>query len=125
MHADGILTGLMSSANKASLMPRYKSQSSARTAIKSRKEELLEAEVAKLKEHLKTANMEKSELSSGYEKLSIIFRSQRQQLQGIKLALASSTPPNKSYPLAYPSSRIQKQVIYLFSYYTSLLCAKS
>ncbi|GJU37716.1 polyadenylate-binding protein 7 [Tanacetum coccineum] len=107
MH-NGENKGLMKSANKASLMPHYKSQPPARTAIKSRKEELLVAEVAKLKEQLKTANMEKSELSSGYEKLSIIFRSQRQQLHGIKLALASSTPPNKSYP----SSGILKQELF-------------
>ena len=93
--------------------------------IKSLKEELLEAEVAKLREQLKKANMEKSRLSSEYEKLSIIFRSQRQQLHGIKLALASSTPPKKSDPLTHPSSGIQQQVISRSSYCKSLLCAKS
>ncbi|KAI3826914.1 hypothetical protein L1987_00974 [Smallanthus sonchifolius] len=59
-----------------------------------RKEELLEAEVKRLREELKAANLEKSEISSEYEKLITICRSQRQQLHGIKQALASTTPPN-------------------------------
>ncbi|XP_071720247.1 uncharacterized protein [Rutidosis leptorrhynchoides] len=61
-----------------------------------RREKLLEAEVERLKEQLKRANLEKNEIISEYEKLSIICRSQRQQLYGIKQALASTSPTNKS-----------------------------
>ncbi|KAL8229710.1 hypothetical protein R6Q57_014610 [Mikania cordata] len=61
------------------------------------KEEQLEAEVERLSEQLKQVNMEKSELSSKYEKLSAICRSQRQELNELKQTLASTTPsPNKT-----------------------------
>lgn len=60
----------------------------------SRKEELLEAEVKRLRQELKAANLEKSEISSEYEKLTTICRSQRQQLHGIKQALASNMTQN-------------------------------
>lgn len=62
---------------------------------RSRKEEL-EA-VDKLKEQLKQANLEKAEITSKYEKLSAICRSQRQELQELKRSLAAATPspPNK------------------------------
>lgn len=60
------------------------------------KKELLEAEVEKLKQQLSRANMEKSEITSKYEKLSAICRSQRQELQELKQALAARTPsPNR------------------------------
>lgn len=60
-----------------------------------RKEEL-EAEVERLKEQLKQANLEKAEITSKYEKLSAICRSQRQEIQELKQALAARTPsPNK------------------------------
>ncbi|KAM7508974.1 hypothetical protein LguiA_019427 [Lonicera macranthoides] len=61
------------------------------------KEEMLESEVEKLKEQLKQANIEKAEITSKYEKLSAICRSQRQEIQELKQALASRTPsPNKA-----------------------------
>ncbi|VFQ75894.1 unnamed protein product [Cuscuta campestris] len=63
---------------------------------KSGKEELLEAEVEKLKEQLTHANMEKAEITSKYAKLSAICRSQRQEIQELKQVLAAKTPsPNK------------------------------
>ncbi|XP_058070867.1 uncharacterized protein LOC131219738 isoform X2 [Magnolia sinica] len=62
----------------------------------------LEAEVERLKEQLKVANLEKAEITSKYEKLSAICRSQRQEIQELKNALAARTPsPNKD------SSKIQ------------------
>ncbi|KAB1224880.1 hypothetical protein CJ030_MR1G008846 [Morella rubra] len=63
---------------------------------KSRKEEALEAEVENLKEELKQAHLEKAEITSKFEKLSAICRSQRQEIQELKQALAARTPsPNK------------------------------
>lgn len=63
---------------------------------KSGKEEALEAEVERLKEQLKQANLEKGEITSKFEKLSAICRSQRQELQELKQTLAARTPsPNK------------------------------
>lgn len=59
---------------------------------KSEREEALEAEVEKLKEQLKEAKLEKAEITSKYEKLSAICRSQRQELQELKQALAARTP---------------------------------
>ncbi|CAN4110458.1 unnamed protein product [Withania somnifera] len=60
------------------------------------KKELMEAEVEKLKQQLSRANMEKSEITSKYEKLSAICRSQRQEIQELKQALAAKTPsPNR------------------------------
>ncbi|KAK7283850.1 hypothetical protein RIF29_13598 [Crotalaria pallida] len=59
---------------------------------KSDREETLVAEVEKLKEQLKVANAEKVEITSKYEKLSAICRSQRQELQQVKQALAAKTP---------------------------------
>ncbi|RRT78511.1 hypothetical protein GW17_00032300 [Ensete ventricosum] len=63
---------------------------------KSRKEEL-EAEVGKLKDQLKQANVEKADMTSKYEKLSAICRSQRQEIQELKGALSalSPSPPSK------------------------------
>ncbi|CAA0808884.1 Protein kinase superfamily protein [Striga hermonthica] len=63
---------------------------------KSDKEEMLEAEVEKLKEQLAHVNAEKAEITSKYEKLSAICRSQRQEIQDLKLALAARNPsPNR------------------------------
>ncbi|XP_019187035.1 PREDICTED: probable serine/threonine-protein kinase DDB_G0280111 isoform X2 [Ipomoea nil] len=60
------------------------------------KEDLLEAEVEKLKEQLTHTNMEKAEITSKFEKLSAICRSQRQEIQELKQALAAKTPsPNR------------------------------
>ncbi|GKA74749.1 hypothetical protein Tco_0781051 [Tanacetum coccineum] len=106
---DCLSSGFMKSASKANPMPHNKSQPPPRSAVNSRKEERLEVEVAKLKEQLKQANLEKSELNSEYEKLSTICRSQRQQLHGIKQALASSTPPYKTTSKSQSSPEIQQQ----------------
>lgn len=63
---------------------------------KTKKEEALEAELEKLKGQLKQANLEKAEISSKFEKLSAICRSQRQEIQELKQSLAARTPsPNK------------------------------
>ncbi|KAL3004176.1 hypothetical protein AAZX31_08G148200 [Glycine max] len=59
---------------------------------KPEREQALEAEVEILKEKLKEANLEKAEITSKYEKLSAICRSQRQELQDLKQALAARTP---------------------------------
>lgn len=75
-----------------------------RSNVNTGKEEHLEAEVERLREQLKQVNLEKSELSSKYEKLSAICRSQRQELHELKQTLASRTPsPNKSASKAQPS----------------------
>lgn len=62
-------------------------------AFISKREQELEAEVKKLKEQLKQVNLEKTEVTSKFEKLSVICRSQRQEIQELKLAQATSTPP--------------------------------
>ncbi|CAI8596215.1 unnamed protein product [Vicia faba] len=63
---------------------------------KSTREEVLESEVEKLREQLKEANLDKSEITAKYEKLTAICRSQRQELQDLKQALAARTPsPNR------------------------------
>ncbi|XP_074316877.1 uncharacterized protein LOC141653123 [Silene latifolia] len=60
------------------------------------KDNSLEAEVERLRGQLKQANIEKAEITSKYEKLSAICRSQRHELQELKQALAARTPsPNK------------------------------
>ncbi|XP_022998413.1 probable serine/threonine-protein kinase DDB_G0276461 isoform X1 [Cucurbita maxima] len=61
-----------------------------------------EAEVEKLKEQLKQANMEKAEITSKFEKLSAICRSQRQEIQELKQSLAA----RNIQPSAVP--RVQK-----------------
>ena len=64
---------------------------------KTGKEEALEAEIERLKEQLKQSNLEKAEMTSKFEKLSAICRSQRQEIQELKQAFAARTPsPNKS-----------------------------
>lgn len=83
-----------------------------RSSIRSGKEELLEAEVERLKEQLKQTNVEKTEITSKYEKLSAICRSQRQEIQELKQALASRTPsPNRDASKTsktQPSSGVQQ-----------------
>ncbi|XP_019453600.1 PREDICTED: probable serine/threonine-protein kinase DDB_G0276461 isoform X2 [Lupinus angustifolius] len=69
---------------------------------KSDREEALVAEVEKLKEQLKVANMEKAEITSKYEKLSAICRSQKQELQNLKQALAVRTSPTSPAILSSP-----------------------
>ncbi|KAI3719158.1 hypothetical protein L6452_20052 [Arctium lappa] len=81
-----------------------------RSNVNTGKEEQLEAEVERLKEQLKQVNLEKSELSSKYEKLSAICRSQRQELHELKQTLASRTPsPNKSASKTQSSPGTQHQ----------------
>lgn len=82
----------------------------------------LEAEVEQLKEQLKQATLEKAEMTSKYEKLSAICRSQRQEIQELKQALASRTPsPNKdamrSQAPARAESSAGQMVIFHFSVY--------
>ncbi|XP_076943641.1 uncharacterized protein LOC143613952 [Bidens hawaiensis] len=78
--------------------------------VDSGKEEQLEAEVERLKGQLKQVNMEKSELSSKYEKLSAICRSQRQELHDLKQTFASTTPsPTKTATKIQSSPVIQNQ----------------
>ncbi|MBA0795568.1 hypothetical protein Gohar_006421, partial [Gossypium harknessii] len=61
------------------------------------KEKALEAEIVRLKEQLKQSNLEKAEMTSKFEKLSAICRSQRQEIQELKQTLAARSPsPNKS-----------------------------
>ncbi|XP_050210450.1 uncharacterized protein LOC126660812 [Mercurialis annua] len=67
---------------------------------KSVKEEDLEAEIERLKEQLKQANLEKAEVTSKYEKLSAICRSQRQEIQELKQAKSARTPS----PIKYQAS---------------------
>ncbi|KDP20398.1 hypothetical protein JCGZ_05281 [Jatropha curcas] len=59
------------------------------------KEEELNVEIERLKDQLKQANLEKAEMTLKYEKLSAICRSQRQEIQELKQAVAAGTPPNK------------------------------
>ncbi|KAF7835969.1 putative serine/threonine-protein kinase [Senna tora] len=71
---------------------------------KSEREEALEAEVEKLRVQLKEVNLEKAEITSKFEKLSAICRSQRQELQDLKQALAARTPsPNREGLRSSPS----------------------
>lgn len=87
-----------------------KKVSPGRSSVSTGKEEQLEAEVERLREQLKQVNMDKSELSSKYEKLSAICRSQRQELHDLKQTLASRTPsPNKSASKKQPSPESQIQ----------------
>ncbi|CAA6670193.1 unnamed protein product [Spirodela intermedia] len=60
--------------------------------------EELEAEVERLKEQLKQANLEKADITSRYEKLSAICRSQRQEIQELKQSLAVAATMTPSQP---------------------------
>lgn len=69
---------------------------SAISSNKSEKEEALQNELESLKGQLKQTNLEKAEITSKFEKLSAICRSQRQEIQELKQALAArSQSPNK------------------------------
>ncbi|XP_022934741.1 probable serine/threonine-protein kinase DDB_G0276461 isoform X1 [Cucurbita moschata] len=68
------------------------------------KEVALEAEVEKLKEQLKQANVEKAEITSKFEKLSAICRSQRQEIQELKQALAARSPSPKKVEIKSQNS---------------------
>ncbi|KAL3516584.1 hypothetical protein ACH5RR_023486 [Cinchona calisaya] len=82
------------------------------------KEDLLQAEVEKLKEQVTQINMEKAEITSKYEKLSAICRSQRQEINELKQAVAAGTPsPNREASKTqssfanHPSTTLQKEKI--------------
>ncbi|GAB4828137.1 hypothetical protein Ancab_035052 [Ancistrocladus abbreviatus] len=64
----------------------------------------LEAEVEKLREQLRQANLEKVEITSKYEKLAAICRSQRREIQELKQALAAKSPSPNKEALKYLSS---------------------
>ncbi|KAJ0262014.1 Protein kinase superfamily protein [Hirschfeldia incana] len=67
---------------------------------KTAKEEALEAEIERLKDELKQTSSEKAEITAKFEKLSAICRSQRQELQDLKQALASksaSASPSRDF----------------------------
>ena len=77
----------------------FNNATSTNKSSKSWKEEELEAEVFRLREQLKQANLVKTEITSKYEKLSAICRSQRQELQELKQSLAlTPSPSSKESP---------------------------
>lgn len=72
------------------------------------KDDSLVAEIERLREQLKQANLEKAEITSKYEKLAAICRSQRQEIQELKQNLAAGTPsPNKESLKNHSSSSNQ------------------
>jgi len=72
------------------------------------KDDSLVAEIERLREQLKQANLEKAEITSKYEKLVAICRSQRQEIQELKQTLAARTPsPNKESLKNHSSSTNQ------------------
>lgn len=82
---------------------------------KSCHEEELAAEVKRLKEELKQANMEKAEITSKYEKLSAICRSQRQEIQELKQDIAVRTQsPNREASKDQTSPSFQPKVTTVF-----------
>lgn len=90
---------------------------------KSGKDEVLEAEVEMLKEQLKQANLEKAEITSKFEKLSTICRSQRQEIQELKQAVAARTPsPNKDVLKNQNLPGTRPVATPLVSYYMNCLC---
>lgn len=61
------------------------------------KDAALAAEIEQLKAQVKQTQQEKAEITFKFEKLSAICRSQRQEIQELKQALADRTPsPNKN-----------------------------
>ncbi|KAL0379925.1 UNVERIFIED_CONTAM: putative serine/threonine-protein kinase DDB [Sesamum angustifolium] len=93
-------------------------QSPSNNRQKAEKEEMLEAEVEKLKVQLAHVSAEKAEITSKYEKLTAICRSQRQEIQDLKQALAARTPSPSREPSrnlassgSQTSSTLQKEKI--------------
>lgn len=92
---------------------------------KTGKEEALEAEIERLKEQLQQSNLEKVEMTSKFEKLSAICRSQRQEIQELKQALAARTPsPNKSTSIKQnlPGSHHAGSVVLFSSFCCQFVC---
>lgn len=75
----------------------------------SRRKEL-EAEVQNLKEQLEKTNMEKKEINSKYEELSTICRSQRQEIQHLKQALAAAPASSVTNCRLKSNPQLQTQV---------------
>lgn len=79
---------------------------------KSTKEQALEVEVNRLKGQLSQTKLEKDEITSKYEKLSAICRSQRQEIQELKQALVRTPSPNRDAPkVQNTSSSMQREKI--------------
>ncbi|KAH6778376.1 Protein kinase superfamily protein [Perilla frutescens var. frutescens] len=77
------------------------------------KEEKLEAEVEKLKEQLANVCAEKAEVTSKFEKLSAICKSQRQEIQDLKHGVAAKTSSHSgdsSKSLASPRSQLSTTI---------------
>lgn len=95
---------------------------------KTQKEEDLEVELQRLKEQLEQANLEKTEMTSKYEKLSAICRSQRQEIQELKQALAARTPsPSRDAmrnrtPTRTESSAPAMVILFSFSLILCIIC---
>ncbi|XP_057541258.1 uncharacterized protein LOC130818977 [Amaranthus tricolor] len=82
------------------------------SGMKSEKDNSLEAEIERLREQLKQAIAEKAEVTSKYEKLTAICRSQRQELQELKQALAAKTPSPKKDVVRNQSSSSNQTATY-------------
>ncbi|OVA20876.1 Protein kinase domain [Macleaya cordata] len=78
---------------------------------KTANEEALKTEVDRLKEQLRQSNLEKAEITSKFEKLSAICRSQRQEIQELKQAVAARTPSPNRDASKYQSSSASKQPV--------------
>ncbi|CAM8886980.1 unnamed protein product [Rhodiola kirilowii] len=74
---------------------------------------LLEAEIEKLKQQLKQSDLEKTEITLKYEKLTAICRSQRQEIQELKQTVSAtpSTIKDASRSISQPSATPQKEKI--------------
>ncbi|XP_057547023.1 uncharacterized protein LOC130825695 [Amaranthus tricolor] len=68
----------------------------------------LEAEIDRLREQLKQTTADKADMTSKYEKLAAICRSQRQELQELKQALSAKTPSPKKESVRSESSSINQ-----------------
>ncbi|CAO2832182.1 unnamed protein product [Amaranthus hypochondriacus] len=82
------------------------------SGMKSEKDSSLEAEIERLREQLKQAIAEKAEVTSKYEKLTAICRSQRQELQELKQALAAKAPSPKKDVVRNQSSSSNQTATY-------------
>eukprot|EP01018_Ginkgo_biloba_P033230 Gb_08629 [translate_table: standard] len=68
----------------------------------------LEAEVDRLKEELEQVRSEKAEITSKYEKLTAICRSQRQEIQELKQTLTSFNKESSGKSVASPQTQLQQ-----------------
>uniref|UniRef100_A0A7N0TQ98 non-specific serine/threonine protein kinase n=1 Tax=Kalanchoe fedtschenkoi TaxID=63787 RepID=A0A7N0TQ98_KALFE len=78
---------------------------------------ILEAEIGRLKEQLKQTDLEKAEITSKYEKLTAICRTQRQEIQELKQTVSAGTSTvkdmsrNHNMSVSQPSATPQKEKI--------------